>query len=73
MSVEEQQARDEGKKLCQRMFDEELKKRDQHHQALMKQRVDTLQQQLSQEKEAAEKGKDRADRLQVQRLDFSPG
>eukprot|EP00975_Prorocentrum_lima_P014353 3050923-Prorocentrum_lima.AAC.1 len=40
MSAEEQHARDEEPKLCQRILDDELKKRDQTHQALMKQRVD---------------------------------
>eukprot|EP00975_Prorocentrum_lima_P013201 2802628-Prorocentrum_lima.AAC.1 len=58
MSAEEQQARDDENKLCRKVLDEELKKRDQIHQALMKQRVDTLQQQLAQAKEAAEREKD---------------
>eukprot|EP00975_Prorocentrum_lima_P033733 7080768-Prorocentrum_lima.AAC.1 len=59
MSAEEQQAGDEEKKLCQRVLDEEIKKRDQTHKALVKQRVDTQQQQLAQAKEAADKGKRR--------------
>eukprot|EP00975_Prorocentrum_lima_P051443 10774584-Prorocentrum_lima.AAC.1 len=37
-STEEQQVRDEEKKLCQGVLDEELKKRDQTHQALLEQR-----------------------------------
>eukprot|EP00975_Prorocentrum_lima_P059758 12531650-Prorocentrum_lima.AAC.1 len=72
MSVEEQQAKDGERKRRRGVLDGELKKRDQFHQALIEQRVDTAQQQLALAKEAVNKERDRADRLQVRLFDFSP-
>eukprot|EP00975_Prorocentrum_lima_P053919 11310806-Prorocentrum_lima.AAC.1 len=58
--------------MCQRLIDEELTKRDDAQQALMNQRVGSLQQQLVLAREAVDKERERADRLQVQPQAFSP-
>eukprot|EP00975_Prorocentrum_lima_P053204 11159285-Prorocentrum_lima.AAC.1 len=60
------------KKLRTRLIDEELKKRDEAHQTLMNHRVGSLQQQLVLAKEAADREREKADRLQVQPQGFSP-
>eukprot|EP00975_Prorocentrum_lima_P015836 3362186-Prorocentrum_lima.AAC.1 len=43
MHVQEHVARDDEKRLCQKLIDEELKQRDDNHQALMNSKMGLLQ------------------------------
>eukprot|EP00975_Prorocentrum_lima_P012502 2650819-Prorocentrum_lima.AAC.1 len=72
MPFQEQLARDDEQRLCQKLIDEELKQRDESHQALLKSKVGLYQQQLAMAKETINREREKVERLQGQAEASSP-